>query len=326
MTRIVFLDRETIGPTVNLNRPHSDHEWVCYNATSEDQVVERLKGARVAITNKVPLRRATLEQLPDLEFITVAATGYDVVDVQACAELGISVSNVRGYAVNTVPEHTMALILALRRSLVGYRQDVIDGQWQASGQFCFFNHPIRDLKGAKIGIIGAGVLGKSVARLAEGFGMIPLYAEHKGKSGMGELYTPFDEMLETADIITLHAPLTEETRNVIGLPEFRKMKRKPLIINTGRGGLVNEADLVTALDEGLIAGAGFDVLTKEPPQADNPLMTILDRPNFILTPHVAWASEEAMQALWQQVVDSIDAFVEGEPVRTVVHAERCGVA
>lgn len=164
MTRIVLLDRETIGPTVELNRPRSNHKWMCYDSTHEEQVVERLKGARVVITNKVPLRRATLEQLPDLEFITVAATGYDVIDIDACCELGISVSNVRGYAINTVPEHTMALILALRRSLMGYRQDVMDGEWQASGQFCFFNHPIRDLHVSKIGIIGAGTLGKSVAR------------------------------------------------------------------------------------------------------------------------------------------------------------------
>lgn len=322
MTSIVFLDRETIGPTVNLNRPRADHDWVCYDATAEDQVVERLQGAQVAITNKVPLRRATLEQLPDLRFITVAATGYDVIDTAACAELGITVSNVRGYAVNTVPEHTMALILALRRSLVGYRQDVIDGQWQAAGQFCFFNHPIRDLRGSRIGIIGAGTLGTSVARLAEAFGMIPLYAGRKGERASDASYTPFDEVLETADIITLHAPLTDTTRDLIGLPEFRKMKRRPLVINTGRGGLVNEADLVTALDQGLIAGAGFDVLTKEPPADDNPLLTVLDRPNFILTPHVAWASEEAMQSLWQQVVDSIDAFLGDEPVRTVVHAKR----
>lgn len=324
MTRIVLLDRETIGPTVELNRPRSNHKWMCYDSTHEEQVVERLKGARVVITNKVPLRRATLEQLPDLEFITVAATGYDVIDIDACCELGISVSNVRGYAINTVPEHTMALILALRRSLMGYRQDVMDGEWQASGQFCFFNHPIRDLHVSKIGIIGAGTLGKSVARLAEAFGMIPLYAGRKGQSLEDECYTPFHEVLETADIITLHAPLTGQTRNLIGLPEFRQMKQKPLIINTGRGGLVNEADLVTALDEGLIAGAGFDVLTKEPPQDDNPLLGILNRPNFILTPHVAWASEEAMQSLWQQVVDSIDAFLDHDPVRTVVNAKRRG--
>lgn len=326
MTRIVFLDRETIGPTVNLNRPQHDHEWICYDSTTEDDIVERLKGAQIVITNKVPLGRNLLEQLPDLKFITVAATGYDVIDTKACADFGITVSNVRGYAVNTVPEHTMALILALRRSLVGYRQDVIDGQWQKSGQFCFFNHPIRDLNGSKIGIIGAGALGKSVARLSEAFGMVPLYAEHKDKRGMGNFFTPFDEVLETGDIITLHAPLTEETRDLIAMPEFRKMKQKPLIINTGRGGLVNEADLVNALNEGLIAGAGFDVLTEEPPQDDNPLLSILDRPNFIQTPHVAWTSEEAMQSLWLQVVDSIDAFFQGAPVQTVVTPKRHGVA
>lgn len=318
MTRIVFLDRATIGPAVELSRPDCDHEWICHDATTEDQVVERLTGADIAITNKVPLRAATLAQLPDLKLIAVAATGYDVIDTQACASLGISVANARGYAVNTVPEHTLSLILALRRSLIGYRQDVQDGQWQASGQFCFFSHPIRDLYGSRIGIIGAGTLGRRVAQLAEAFGMKPLYAGRKGVSAPGGIYTSFEDVLALADVITVHAPLTEETRGLIGLDEFRKMKRAPLIINTSRGGLVDETDLVTALDEGWVAGAGFDVLSQEPPGPDHPLLAIQHRPNVIVTPHVAWASQEAMQAMWQQVIGNIEAFLGGQPVRLVV--------
>lgn len=317
MTRIVFLDRDTIGPSIQLTRPNADHEWQTYDRTAIDQIVDRLAGAEIAIVNKVPMRRETLERLPKLKFISVAATGYDVIDVEACRDKGITVSNVRGYAVNTVPEHTMALILALRRSLIGYRTDVIAGEWQKAGQFCFFNYPIRDLAGSRIGIIGEGSIGQSVAKLASAFGMILMFAAHKGKTGLGPLYTPFDEVIETSDVITLHAPLTPATRDTLAMPEFRRMARRPLIINCARGGLVNEADLVTALDEGLISGVGFDVLTTEPPAADNPLLAILERPNVIVTPHVAWASEEAMQTVWDQVVESIDAFLAGSPIRTI---------
>ncbi|NDW04832.1 D-2-hydroxyacid dehydrogenase [Jiella pacifica] len=318
MTKIVFLDRQTIGPDIALNKPSAEHEWVEYAATGPEEVVERLAGATIAVTNKVPIRRDVLEKLPDLKFVTVAATGYDVIDVEACRERGIPVSNVRGYAENTVPDHAMALILALSRSLPGYRQDVIDGAWQKAGQFCFFNHPIFDLAGRRIGIIGEGVIGQGVARRARAFGMEVMFAAHKGVSGMGPLYTPFEEVIETADVITLHAPLTPHTKGAIAMPEFRLMKKKPLIINTSRGGLVDEADLVQALEAGLIAGFGFDVLTKEPPAPDNPLLKVLGRPNVIVTPHVAWASNDAQGEVWRQVVESIDRFVAGEPVRRVV--------
>lgn len=317
MTRIVFLDRETIGPSVELTRPSAPHELIVHEQSSEDQVMERLAGAEVAITNKVPLRRASIERLPELKFITVAATGYDVIDMDACRERGITVSNVRGYAVNTVPEHTMALILALRRGLVGYRQDVLDGAWQRAGQFCFFNHPINDLAGSRIGIIGEGSIGQSVAKLAQAFGMQVMFAAHKGVEGLGPLYTPFEQVLETADVITLHAPLTPATRDTLAMPEFRRMRRRPIIVNTARGGLVNEADAVAALEEGLISGLGFDVLTTEPPKADNPIFRVASRPDVILTPHTAWASEEAQEGLWNQVVESIDAFLAGAPVRVL---------
>jgi glycerate dehydrogenase len=315
--RIVFLDRATIGPSVDLRRPQFEHEWIEHEATSGDEVVGRLTDATIAITNKVPIREAALAGLPELKMIAVAATGYDVVDVAACRQRGVVVANVRGYAVHSVPEHTFALILALRRSLIGYRQDVMAGEWQKAGQFCFFNHPIRDLHGATLGIIGEGAIGQAVARLGEAFGMRTLYAAHKGVEGLGPLYTPFDEVLETSDVITLHAPLMPSTRNVLALPEFRKMKRRPLLINASRGGLVHETDLVQALDEGLISGIGFDCLTSEPPAPDHPFWPILDRPNVIVTPHVAWASAEAMQTLWEQVIDNLENFHRGEPSNVV---------
>jgi glycerate dehydrogenase len=316
-TRIVVLDRDTMGPTVELTRPGFAHEWVEHGATAPADVVRRLAGARIAITNKVPIRRRELEELLALRMIAVAATGYDVIDIAACRERGVVVSNVRAYAVNTVPEHTFALILALRRGIAAYRQAVIDGQWQKAGQFCFHAYPIRDLAGSTLGVIGEGAIGQAVARLGQAFGMRTLFAAHKGVSGLGPLYTPFDEVLATSDVITLHSPLLPGTRDMIGMAEFRKMARRPLLINTARGGLVVEKDLVQALDEGLIAGAGFDCLTAEPPPPGHPLLAVLDRPNVIVTPHVGWASQEAMQACWSQVIGLIEGFHCGRPVNVV---------
>jgi glycerate dehydrogenase len=317
MTRIVFLDRSTLGPSVTITKPRFPHQWVDYDRTGPDEVVERLKGAQIAVCNKVPIRRASIEQLPNLKMICIPATGYDAFDIDACKERAIVVSNVRGYAVKTVPEHTFALILALRRSIVGYRQDVIDGRWQQEHQFCFFTHHINDLAGSTLGIIGEGSLGQAVARLGQAFGMRTLFAAHKNVQGLGPLYTPWDEVLETSDVITLHSPLLPTTRNMIGALEFAKMNKKPLLINCGRGGLVNEADLVEALDRGQIAGIGFDCLTSEPPEPDHPLLKVLGRPNVIITPHVAWASNEAMQTLWSQAVEHIENFHAGQPTNRI---------
>jgi glycerate dehydrogenase len=318
MMRIVFLDRSTIGPSVRLARPSFPHEWIDHDRTRPDQVVERLSGADIAVCNKVPIRREAIKSLPDLKMICIPATGYDAFDIEACKERGIVVSNVRGYANHTVPEHVFALILALRRNLIGFRQDVIDGKWQEADQFCFFTHPIRDLAGSTLGIIGEGALGQGVARLGQAFGMRTLFAAHKGVEGLGPLYTPFEEVLDVSDVVTLHCPLTPTTRNMIAAPEFARMGRKPLLINCARGGLVSEADLVQALDKGQIAGAGFDCLTSEPPRPDNPLLKILDRPNVVVTPHTAWASDEAMQALWNQVIEHIENFHRGTPSNRVV--------
>jgi glycerate dehydrogenase len=316
--RIVFLDRETIAPQVVVRRPDFEHTWVEYPRTTAEQLPQRLAdGASIVITNKVPLREQTLAQVPAIKLIAVAATGTDVVDIGYCREHGIAVCNIRGYAINTVPEHTFALIFALRRNLLAYHQAVRRGRWQESGQFCFFDYPIKDLRGSSLGIVGEGVLGQAVADIARALGMRVMFAAHKGRSGLGQLYTPWEEVLAQSDIITLHSPLLPATRNMIAMPEFRAMTRRPLLINTARGGLVDEADLATALREGLIGGAAFDVLTTEPPADDNPLLGLLDAPNFILTPHVAWASDEAMQALADQLIANIENFVRGQPSNLV---------
>ncbi len=316
--KITFLDRSTIGPTVTLHQPKLPHDWQQFDRTPLEEVGARLKGATIAITNKAPIRERDLDKLPELKAIVVAATGYDVIDIDACKARGIPVCNVRRYATATVPEHTFSLILALTRSLVGYRSDVIKGEWQKAGQFCFFNHRISDLEGAVLGIMGEGAIGQRVAEIAKAFGMVPLFCAHKGVEGLGPLYTPFDEVLERSNIITLHCPLTPETRNMLAMPEFKKMSGRPLIVNTARGGLVNEADLVQALDEGLISGFGFDTLSSEPPIDDHPFLKVLDRPNVIVTPHVAWASDAAMQVLWDQVIAMVEAVMEDQPFNRVV--------
>jgi len=311
---IVFLDRSTLQAKVR--RPAFEHAWQEYATTSPEQTVERLRDATIVLTNKAPLRGDVLAQLPKLKMIAVAATGYDVIDVPACRERGIAVANIRNYAVHTVPEHAFALILALRRSLLEYRADVERGRWQEVDQFCFFDHPIRDLHGSTIGIFGEGVLGQGTAAIARAFGMRVLFADHAPPKMPGVEFAPVEQVLAESDVISLHCPLTPDSRNMFGLEQFRKMKRSAILINTARGGLVDEQALVTALKEGLIAGAGFDVLTKEPPKEGNPLLD-LRLPNFILTPHVAWASDGAMQFLADQLIDNVELFIKGTPQHLV---------
>lgn len=315
---IVFLDSDTISPETTLRSPAFAHQWHQYDRTTSDQAAERIADADIVIVNKVKLSAETLAKAPHLKLIAVAATGTDNIDLAACQQRGIVVSNVRNYAKHTVPEHTFALIFALRRSICAYRDAVKAGRWQEAAQFCFFDHPIRDLAGSTLGIIGDGVLGQAVATIGRALGMRVLFSAHKGRSGQGRLYTPFEDVLKQSDILTLHCPLNANTRNMIGAPEFAQMARKPLLINTGRGGLVDEAAVGPALKAGQIAGAAFDVTSVEPPPIDHPFMALLDRPDFILTPHVAWASAEAIQALADQLIDNIEAFVAGAPVNTVL--------
>ena len=315
MHSIVFLDRDAL--IANLRRPAFAHEWREYDESAPEQVVERLSGATIAIVNKVSLREAELARLPQLKLIAVAATGVDIVDLESCRRRGISVSNVRRYAAHAVPEHTLMLMLALSRNLFNHRRDIERGAWQEAKHFCLFNHTIRDLHGLTLGIIGYGALGQAVEKLARALGMRVLISEHKNAQETRAGRVSFEEALRASDIITLHAPLRAETRHLIGASELERMKSSALLINTARGGLVDEGALAAALRRGIIGGAGFDVLSDEPPRGGNPLLD-LRLPNFILTPHIAWASTEAMQTLADQLIDNIEAFVRGEPRNLVV--------
>jgi len=308
--RIVFLDRESLRARVRT--PSCARDYVEYAATAPGQSVASLSGASVAITNKVPLRAGDLERLPELRMIAVAATGYDVIDVAACRERGIAVANIRNYAIHTVPEHAFMMILALRRNLLAYRADVEAGVWQRTTQFCFLTHEIGDLHGSVLGIIGEGALGRGLAAIGTAFGMRAIFADHSLRTATDLEFMPLSELIAKADVLSLHCPLTEQSRNLIGERELRSMQPHALLINTARGGLVDERALVRALDEGWIGGAGFDVLTTEPPRDGNPLLD-LRRPNSILTPHVAWSSTGAMQFLADQLIDNIDAWAAGSP-------------
>lgn len=308
---IVFLDRESVDAKVR--RPDFPHSYKEYQSTwTQDEIVERLKDADIAIINKVPMRAETLKLLPKLKLIAVAATGTDIIDKAYCNANGITIVNIRNYAFNTVPEHVLALIFTLRRNLFAYTKDVQDGVWNKSSQFCFLTHPIRDVAGSTLGIVGYGALGKSIGKRAEALGMKVLPYDIFPQPGLVD----FDTILTQSDIITLHVPLTPETKNMIGAKELKKMKHSAILINTARGGLVDEAALVEALKTGTIAGAGFDVLTKEPPKEGNILLDATI-PNLIVTPHVAWASKEAMQILADQLIDNIEAFVAGKPQNVV---------
>jgi glycerate dehydrogenase len=283
-----------------------------YAHSRSDEVIARLSGATVAIINKVALDAATLAQLTELRLIALAATGHDCVDLNYCRAHGIAVSNVRGYAVHAVAEHVFALLLALRRNLASYATLVAGGGWQRSAQFCAHGAPLEDLHGSVLGIVGSGAIGRATAAIGAGFGMRVLHAASPSQPAGSAGRVALSELLASADVLTLHCPLTAATRGLIGAAELGAMKRNALLINTARGGLIDEAALAAALREGRIAGAGLDVLSVEPPAGGNPLLE-LRLPNFIVTPHVAWASTGAMRTLAEELRANIDSWAQGVP-------------
>jgi len=310
MERIVFLERKTID--AHFRRPGFDHEWIEYPETTAGQVVDRVRDATIIISNKLSLGESQLSNAREVKLIAIAATGSDCVDLNYCRERGIAVCNVRGYAVNAVPEHVLMMMLALRRNLLAYRADVQAGLWNQSKQFCLLTHELHDLRNSTLGIVGYGAIGKAMAGLGESIGMRVLISEYKNATKVREGRTSFADTLRQSDVLTLHCPLTDQTRDLIGSDEFQMMKRSALLINTARGALVDDAALIDALQNGLIAGAGLDALREEPPRHGNPLLD-LNLPNLIVTPHVAWASREAVQTLADQVIDNLEGFITGRP-------------
>jgi len=314
---IVFLDRASLAPGTDLRAPDFTHRWIDHDETQTGQVSARIKDATIVVTNKVKVGAADMDAAPGLRLIAVCATGTDIIDLAAAKARGITVCNVRGYAEHSVPEHAFGLILTLRRQILGYLADVKAGRWQQAGTFTFFTHELRDLYGTRLAVVGRGSLGQGVATIAKGFGMEVVFVGRKGDAAPDAPLIPWDEAIETADVLTLHCPLTPETRGMIGLAEFQRMKRTALVINTARGGLIDEDALVQALTEGLIAGAGMDVVSSEPPPADHPFMALVGRPDFILTPHTAWAGNTARAAMAEQLIRNIENFQKGAPSNVV---------
>ncbi|HHG3246884.1 TPA: D-2-hydroxyacid dehydrogenase [Vibrio parahaemolyticus] len=312
LPKVVFLDRATIPNHIQVPRPKFPHHWMEYELTPPEFVVERLADADIVISNKVVLDQSVLSQLPQLKMIAVAATGFNNVDVNYCVEHGIAVANVRGYATRTVPEHVIAMLFALRRNLFGYHQDIAAGEWQRNKQFCFFTHSIGDVGGSTLGVVGSGALGQATANLAQALGMTVLFSERKGAAECRPGYVPFEEVLKHSDALTLHCPLNEHTQNLIGKAELQQMKPNAILINTGRGGLVDEQALVDALKQSEIAAAGFDVFTQEPADESNPLIANIHLPNLLLTPHVAWGSDSSIQRLADILIENINAFQRGD--------------
>lgn len=289
-------------------------ELVCHDATAPDALDERLSGFEVAFTNKVVLGRQALSAADRLRLVCVMATGTDNVDLQAAAELGIAVSNCRGYATPAVTQHVFALITALATRWHDYQAAVRAGHWQRAGTFCLLDYPIRELSGATLGIVGYGDLGRAVAALGESFGMQVLISARPGERDGRSRRIPFAQLLPQVDVLSLHCPLTPATERLIDAAALAQMKPDAVLVNTARGGLVDSAALADALRAGRIGGAGIDVLDREPPGADHPLLAP-DLPNLIVTPHSAWGSRQARQRLVAQLAENLRGFAQDRAVR-----------
>ncbi|MCL9791818.1 D-2-hydroxyacid dehydrogenase [Neisseria subflava] len=312
--QIVVLDRDTL-----VNRPFDfdfPHTLSSYGTTEAHETLARIRGADIVITNKVVISAQAFAENPQLKLVAVTATGVNNVDVEAAKQNGTAVCNIRAYGNESVAEHAFMMMITLMRNLPAYQRDVAAGLWENSPFFCHLGAPMRDLNGKTLAIFGRGNIGKTLATYAQAFKMNVVFAEHKNAQSVRDGYVSFDEAIRSADVVSLNCPLTPQTANMIGEAELQQMKPGAILINCGRGGLVDEAALVAALKYGQIGGAGFDVLTQEPPRDGNPLLKAR-LPNLIVTPHIAWASQEAANRLFDILLNNINRFVAGNPQNLV---------
>jgi glycerate dehydrogenase len=307
--RIVCLDGYTLNPgDLSWSPFESLGEFTTYDRTAPAERLARARGAEAVLTNKVPLDRETLSQLEGLRYVGVLATGTNVVDLAAARELGIAVTNVPGYGTAFVAQHTFALLLALIHRVERHDASVREGAWSASKDFCYSMSPLSELEGKTLGLVGYGAIGRRVGDIGRAFGMRVVALERPSVQGIETL--PLDRLLAVSDVVSLHTPLTKETERLVGREFLEAMKPGAYLLNTSRGGLIDEPALLDALRRGRIAGAGLDVLSAEPPPADHPLV---DAPNCVVTPHIAWAAFESRRRLMQIAADNLRAFVEGVP-------------
>ena len=305
---IVFLDSATFPNHLKFNKINFPHTWKNHKTTSSTQVITRIKTAHVLVNNKVNLGKKELIHAKNLELIALTATGTNTVDLDYCRKNNIKVCNLRNYASVTVAEHVFALILNLLRQIKGLENDISSGLWQKQKVFSMVNRRVFNLHGKKIGIIGKGSIGLQVAKFANAFGMsVEFLSVQQLKKNQ------LENFLKRQDIVSLHCPLNKNTENLITLKEIKLMKKTAIIINTARGGIVNEQDLVTSIRKKIIAGAGIDVITTEPPKKNHPYYQIIKHSNFIWTPHTAWASEEALKTSLDQLILNINRFYLGKP-------------
>ncbi len=322
LVKIVVLDGHTTDPGDN---PWPDVpknvELIVYPTTSREELVHRAFAADILITNKTPIDRALLEQLPRLKYICVLATGYNVVDVEAARTRMIPVSNVPSYGTDTVAQYTIALILELCHHIGQHAESVRGGQWTASNDWSYWLTPQVELRGLTLGVVGFGRIGQRVAELAHAFGMRILYLERPTLRNVAFPAQPVsrDTLFSEADIVTLHCSLTPDNHQFVNAEVLRQMKPSAFLINTARGQLVHEADLAAALQAGVLAGAAFDVLSGEPPGPENPLLNL---PQCLITPHMAWASLAARRRIVKTTVENIEAFLKGVPIHVVNPVER----
>ena len=312
--QIVILDRDTL-----VNRPFEfdfPHTLSSYGTTEAHETLARIRGADIVITNKVVISAQAFAENPQLKLVAVTATGVNNVDVEAAKQNGTAVCNIRAYGNESVAEHAFMMMITLMRNLPAYQRDVAAGLWENSPFFCHLGAPMRDLNGKTLAIFGRGNIGKTLATYAQAFKMNVVFAEHKNAQSVRDGYVSFDEAIRSADVVSLNCPLTPQTANMIGEAELQQMKSGAILINCGRGGLVDEAALVAVLKYGQIGGAGFDVLTQEPPRDGNPLLKAR-LPNLIVTPHIAWASQEAANRLFDILLDNINRFMAGNPQNLV---------
>ena len=315
--KAVFLDYASLDQNdLDFSELHAVFEnLTLYPASTEEQVLERIQEVDVVITNKVRISAEVIQQLPQLKLILISATGTNNVDLVQTKKSGIVVCNCQAYGTSAVAQHTLMLMLALSTSVIQYHQAVQKGEWQKAQQFCLLDFPIVELAGKTLGIIGYGELGQAVAQLAKAFGMqimvgaLPNRPQREGR-------VQLDVLLSQADYVSLHCPLTDETKDLIDAKAFDRMKSSAFLINCARGGIVNEQALADALIHKKIAGAATDVLTVEPPKQGNVLLNI-DIPNLIITPHSAWGSVDARQRIVQQLMENVKAFQNGQPIRQV---------
>ncbi len=307
--QIVLLDTATIGTDINLSLIKKEGKLTTYQTTKTDETAERIKDADIIITNKVIIGKQEMNEAKNLKLICVAATGTNNIDIDEAKKRNIVVANVQGYSTEAVAQHTISMILALQNSLLEFANEAKSGNWSKSPIFTMLNHPFYELKGKKLGIIGYGTIGKRVAEMAKVFGMEILIGKRKGVSYNNEERVDFDSLLKNSDIISIHTPLSENTRDLFTKKEFNQMKKNAVIINTARGGIINEIDLYNTLKNKEIRAAAIDVTEKEPIPADHPLLQL---DNIIITPHMAWTSVESRKKLLEGVVQNIKLFKEGK--------------